>query len=119
MNGDMDTDSISQVCTSTSRIYVHEDIYDKFLEKFVAVTKENDKLGSPFEEATVQGPQVSKTQFDRVISYIEEGRKSGARLLYGGSKHGDKGYYLQPTVFADVSSRFNNSESILTRITDH
>ncbi|KAF4440188.1 aldehyde dehydrogenase [Fusarium acutatum] len=96
-------DNKGEVCTSTSRIYVHEDIYDKFLEKFVAVTKENDKLGSPFEEATVQGPQVSKTQFDRVISYIEEGRKSGARLLYGGSKHGDKGYYLQPTVFADTT----------------
>ncbi|RGP72609.1 aldehyde dehydrogenase nad+ [Fusarium longipes] len=96
-------DNKGEVCTSTSRIYVHEDIYDKFLEKFVQVTKENDKLGSPFDEATVQGPQVSKTQYDRVLSYIEEGRKSGARLLYGGSKYGDKGYFLQPTVFADTT----------------
>ncbi|EKJ79274.1 hypothetical protein FPSE_00585 [Fusarium pseudograminearum CS3096] len=96
-------DNKGEVCTSTSRIYVHEDIYDKFLEKFVEVTKENDKLGAPFDESTVQGPQVSKTQYDRVLSYIEEGRKSGAKLLYGGSKYGDKGYFLQPTVFADTT----------------
>jgi aldehyde dehydrogenase (NAD+) len=96
-------DNKGEVCTSTSRIYVHEDIYDKFLEKFVEVTKENDKLGSPFDESTVQGPQVSKTQYERVLSYIEEGRKSGAKLLYGGSKYGDKGYFLHPTVFADTT----------------
>jgi aldehyde dehydrogenase (NAD+) len=103
-----------QVCTSTSRIYVHEDIYEKFLEKFVEVTKENDKLGSPFEDATIQGPQVSKTQYERVVSYIEEGRKSGARLLYGGSKYGDKGYYLHPTVFADVSTHYPRWQSLCT-----
>ena len=77
------------------------------------MTKENDKLGSPFDESTVQGPQVSKTQYERVLSYIEEGRKSGAKLLYGGSKYGDKGYFLQPTVFADVSppSQLNSNRT--------
>ncbi|KAF4468767.1 aldehyde dehydrogenase [Fusarium albosuccineum] len=92
-----------QVCTSTSRIYVHESIYDKFLSKFVEVTKENEKIGSPFDEGIWQGPQVSKAQYDKVASYIEEGRKAGARLLYGGSKYGDKGYFLTPTVFADTT----------------
>ncbi|KAM5370866.1 hypothetical protein ACJZ2D_008299 [Fusarium nematophilum] len=96
-------DNKGEVCTSTSRIYVHESIYDQFLEKFVSVTKENDKIGAPFEEETWQGPQVSKAQYDKVSSYIEEGRKAGARLLYGGSKYGDKGYYLKPTVFADTT----------------
>ena len=64
---------------------------------------ENDKLGNPFDEETIQGPQVSKVQFERVVSYVEEGRKAGAKLLYGGTKYGDKGYFLKPTVFADVS----------------
>jgi aldehyde dehydrogenase (NAD+) len=96
-------DNKGEVCTSTSRIYVHESIYDSFLEKFVEVTKENAKLGSPFDESTVQGPQVTKAQFDRVVGYIEQGKAAGARLLYGGAKYGDKGYFMQPTIFADVS----------------
>lgn len=93
-----------QVCTSTSRIYVHESIYETFLEKFVDITKENELLGDPFAEETWQGPQVSKAQYKTVLSYIEEGRKGGARLLHGGSRFGEKGYFLKPTVFADVST---------------
>ncbi|KAM0322853.1 hypothetical protein ACHAQA_009194 [Verticillium albo-atrum] len=96
-------DNKGEVCTSTSRIYVHEAIYDTFLTKFIEVTKENAKLGDAFDDDVVQGPQVSKAQFDRVISYIEEGKKAGARLLYGGSKHANKGYFLQPTIFADTT----------------
>ncbi|KAM0279514.1 hypothetical protein ACHAQH_004575 [Verticillium albo-atrum] len=96
-------DNKGEVCTSTSRIYVHDAIYDTFLEKFVEVTKENSKLGDAFDEEVVQGPQVSRAQFDRVISYIEEGKKSGARLLYGGSRHANKGYFLEPTIFADTT----------------
>jgi aldehyde dehydrogenase (NAD(P)+) len=92
-----------QVCTSTSRIYAHEAIYDRFLERFVQVTKENDKLGNPFSAEALQGPQVSKPQFDKILSYIEQGKSSGARLLYGGTKQGAQGYFIQPTVFADVS----------------
>lgn len=91
------------MCTSTSRICVQDTIYDKFLEKFTERTKElASKIGDPFHEDTYQGPQVSKAQFDRVLGYIEEGKKSGARLLHGGAKHGDKGYFIQPTIFADV-----------------
>ncbi|EGY18468.1 hypothetical protein VD0002_g3940 [Verticillium dahliae] len=96
-------DNKGEVCTSTSRIYVHEAIYDAFLDKFIEVTKENAKLGDAFDEQVVQGPQVSKAQFDRVISYIEEGKKAGARLLYGGSRHAEKGYFLEPTIFADTT----------------
>ncbi|KAF3355544.1 hypothetical protein VdG1_06956 [Verticillium dahliae VDG1] len=96
-------DNKGEVCTSTSRIYVHEAIYDAFLDKFIEITKENAKLGDAFDEQVVQGPQVSKAQFDRVISYIEEGKKAGARLLYGGSRHAEKGYFLEPTIFADTT----------------
>ena len=50
----------------------------------------------------MQGPQVDKIQFDRVMGYIEKGKKEGARLTTGGERFGDKGYFIQPTVFADV-----------------
>lgn len=60
-------------------------------------------MGKPFDEETYQGPQVSKAQFDKVLSYIEQGKKEGARLLCGGTRHGDKGYFINATVFADVS----------------
>lgn len=96
-------DNQGQVCISTSRIYVQEGVYDEFVERFVQVTKEHDRLGCPFDDNTWQGPQVSEAQYDSVLSYIEEGKKGGARLVYGGAKHGDEGYFIKPTVFADVS----------------
>ncbi|VUC36379.1 unnamed protein product, partial [Clonostachys rosea] len=96
-------DNKGEVCTSTSRIYVHESIYEEFLKEFVRITKEYAKLGSPFEKATWQGPQVSKAQYERVLSYIEEGKKGGARVLHGGNAPGSKGYFIEPTVFADTT----------------
>ncbi|KAF7551819.1 hypothetical protein G7Z17_g4744 [Cylindrodendrum hubeiense] len=92
-----------QVCTSTSRIYVHEAVYDDFLKRFVEITKENARVGDPFSSETWQGPQVSQAQYDKILSYIEEGKSSGARLLHGGSKHGSKGLFIEPTVFADTT----------------
>ena len=91
-----------QVCSSTSRIYVQDSIYDEFLRRFVEITKGHDKLGNPFQQDVYQGPQISKQQYDKIASYIEEGKKAGARLLYGGTKRGEKGYFVDPTVFADV-----------------
>ncbi|KAK7413362.1 hypothetical protein QQX98_007739 [Neonectria punicea] len=92
-----------QVCISTSRIYVQDAIYDEFLRRFVEVTKEHHKLGDPFHDQTWQGPQISKPQYEKILSYIDEGKKSGAKLLHGGAKHGDKGYFIEPTVFADTT----------------
>ncbi|KAF7543011.1 hypothetical protein G7Z17_g11095 [Cylindrodendrum hubeiense] len=92
-----------QVCISTSRIYVHEAIYDKFLTRFVEVTKEHHKLGDPFHKDTWQGPQISKAQYQKILSYIDEGKRSGAKLLHGGASHGDQGYFVEPTVFADTT----------------
>ncbi|KAH6687424.1 aldehyde dehydrogenase domain-containing protein [Plectosphaerella plurivora] len=96
-------DNKGEVCTSTSRIYVHEKIYDAFLSRFVEVTREADSLGAPFDDTTTQGPQVSKAQLDKVTSYIDEGRRAGAKLLYGGRCFNDKGYFVRPTVFADTT----------------
>ncbi|KAK7429321.1 hypothetical protein QQZ08_004133 [Neonectria magnoliae] len=96
-------DNQGQVCTSTSRIYVHEAVYEDFLKRFVEITKENAKVGDPFHEDTWQGPQISQPQYDKILSYIDEGKSSGARLLHGGAKHGSKGLFIEPTVFADTT----------------
>ena len=55
------------------------------------------------ENGTAQGPQVDKIQFDRVMSYIEKGKAEGATCATGGARHGDKGYFIQPTVFTGVT----------------
>jgi aldehyde dehydrogenase (NAD+) len=60
------------------------------------------KLGSPFETGTTQGPQVSQEQLDRVLGYIDAGKREGAKCLTGGKRHGDKGYFVEPTIFTDV-----------------
>jgi aldehyde dehydrogenase (NAD(P)+) len=96
-------DNSGQVCTSTSRIYVHERIYDDFLNAFVQFNEQNSKVGAPFDEGTTHGPQVSKAQYDKVISYMEKGQSEGAKVVTGGAKVERNGYFIQPTVFVDVS----------------
>lgn len=93
-----------QCCCAGSRILVHESIYDKFLETFKARTEKN-KVGDPFHGETFQGPQVSQLQFDRIMGYIDEGKKAGAKVVTGGGRHGNEGYYIQPTIFADVDDK--------------
>jgi aldehyde dehydrogenase (NAD+) len=90
-----------QCCTAGSRIYVQDSIYDEFLEKFKSQA-ESMKLGDPFDQGTNQGPQISQIQFDRIMNYIESGKKEGATLLIGGERHGKEGYFVQPTIFTDV-----------------
>lgn len=90
-----------QICCAGSRIYVQEGIYDKFLEAFKKRAEEN-KVGDPFQEETFQGPQVSQLQYDRVMAYIDAGRTEGAKVVTGGTRLGDKGYFIQPTIFSDV-----------------
>ncbi|KAG8417578.1 hypothetical protein J3458_005072 [Metarhizium acridum] len=96
-------DNSGQVCTSTSRIYVHEKVYDDFVKAFTEFTKKSTVMGNPFKEDVNHGPQVSKNQFDRVLSYIEAGRKEGARILSGGLKVEGEGYYIEPTIFSEAS----------------
>ncbi|KAI9278813.1 aldehyde dehydrogenase domain-containing protein [Phascolomyces articulosus] len=91
-----------QVCFAGSRIYVQEGIYDKFLEKFKAMTL-SGKVGDPFAADTFQGPQISETQLNRVMKYIDIGKKEGATCYLGGNKVGNAGYFIEPTVFTDVT----------------
>ncbi|GAA5874298.1 hypothetical protein JCM8547_007556 [Rhodosporidiobolus lusitaniae] len=94
-------ENMGQSCSAGSRILVHEDIYDEFCKLFVKAAQAI-KVGDPLDKDTFQGAQVSKVQFDKILEYIESGKREGARLLTGGSRHGSKGYFIQPTVFADV-----------------
>ncbi|CAK7271935.1 mitochondrial aldehyde dehydrogenase [Sporothrix epigloea] len=96
-----------QICTATSRILVHESVYDKFLDAFKEQIKTISKVGDPFAEETFQGPQVTKAQYDRVLSYVDVGKKEGATLVAGGlpaaqPASSGKGYFVEPTVFTDV-----------------
>jgi len=91
-----------QCCCAGSRIYVQSGIYDKFVARFKERTLAN-KVGDPFAADTFQGPQVSQVQYDRIMSYIDEGKKEGAKVETGGGRHGDKGYFIQPTIFSNVT----------------
>jgi aldehyde dehydrogenase (NAD+) len=90
-----------QCCCAGSRVFVEEKIYDEFVEKSGARARKRT-VGDPFDAKTEQGPQVDQTQFDKVMGYINSGRDEGAKLVCGGERVGNRGYFIQPTVFADV-----------------
>ena len=91
-----------QCCCAGSRVFVEEKIYDEFVEKSGARANKRT-VGDPFAESTDQGPQVDQAQFDKVMSYIDSGKRDGAKLVCGGDRVGDRGYFIKPTVFADVN----------------
>lgn len=87
-----------QACCAGSRIFVQAGIYDEFLKRFTAKAK-SIKLGDPFAEGTEQGPQVSQIQYDRIMGYIDTGKKEGATVHYGGDRFGNEGFFINPTIF--------------------
>jgi aldehyde dehydrogenase (NAD+) len=91
-----------QCCCAGSRLFVEEKVHDKLVEKIVALNKKR-KLGPPEDPETEQGPQVDKAQFDKIMHYIELGKKEGAKCLSGGQRFGDRGFYVEPTLFDDVN----------------
>ncbi|KZP26108.1 aldehyde dehydrogenase [Athelia psychrophila] len=92
-----------QVCCAGSRIFVHANIYDEFLKRFSKKAAEL-KVGDPFAKSSFQGAQVSELQYDRIMSYIDIGKKEGATCHTGGARHGKEGYFIQPTIFTDVTT---------------
>ncbi|KAF7798220.1 hypothetical protein EIP86_009437 [Pleurotus ostreatoroseus] len=89
-----------QACSASSRIFVHEKIYDEFLRRFTERAK-SIKLGDPFGADTFQGPQVSQQQYDRIMGYIDAGKQAGATVHLGGERWGNEGYFIQPTIFTN------------------
>ncbi|KAK6205077.1 mitochondrial aldehyde dehydrogenase [Scheffersomyces amazonensis] len=95
-----------QICTSTSRIYVHEDVHDEFVEAYRSHVISDYPQGDMFNSKAVVGPQVSKIQHDKILSYIEIGKQEGAKVVLGGEKNTEgalaKGYFIKPTIFTEV-----------------
>jgi aldehyde dehydrogenase len=85
-----------EVCTCPSRALVQRSIYDKFMEKAVARVNKI-KQGNPLELSTMIGAQASNDQLEKILSYVDIGKKEGAKLLTGGEL--SEGYYMKPTVF--------------------
>ncbi len=90
-----------QCCCAGSRLMVEQSIHGEFVDRLVK--KAEDRIvGDPFSDKTEQGPQVSEEQFNRVMGYIESGKKEGADMRCGGTRVGDRGYFISPTVFDNV-----------------
>jgi acyl-CoA reductase-like NAD-dependent aldehyde dehydrogenase len=94
--------NMGQCCTAASRLFVQEEIYDKFVEKAVERAKKRT-VGDPFDSKNESGPQIDQDQFDKILELIEAGKKEAAKLMCGGARLGDKGYFIQPTVFSHVT----------------
>ncbi|XP_059155330.1 aldehyde dehydrogenase, mitochondrial-like [Physella acuta] len=95
-----------QNCVAGSRTFVQDTIYDEFVKR----TKElaNSRIvGDPFDSATQNGPLISKGQFEKVLNFMKKGQEEGAKLIAGGDRIGTKGFYVQPTVFADVTDNMS------------
>jgi betaine-aldehyde dehydrogenase len=96
-----------QSCGSTSRAFVHDQIYDRVIEQVVQEAA-TFRPGTPTEPSTTMGAIVSQAQFERVLSYIEAGKREGARLVHGGGRPSapelSRGWFIEPTIFADVTA---------------
>ena len=94
-----------EICSAGSRLLVHADIHDKFLDTLVSRAKRL-KVGDPLDKGTGMGSQISQVQMDRILSYIRSGVEQGARLMCGGERDtagsNANGFFVKPTVFADV-----------------
>lgn len=90
-----------QCCCAGSRLFVEDKVHSQLVDKLAAKAK-SAKLGDPFDPATTQGPQVSDEQMNRILGYIDAGKTEGATCVTGGKRFGDRGYFVEPTVFTDV-----------------
>lgn len=123
-----------QCCCAGSRVFVHADIYDEFVARLSKLAKAR-RVGDPFDLGTEQGPQVDQAQFDKIMTYIDKGRSEGAECVAGGNRFGDRGYFVEPTVFAGVEDnmaiardeifgpvlsvlKFNDMEEMIRRAND-
>lgn len=94
--------NMGECCTAGSRCFVQEEVYDAFVAKAVARAAKKT-VGDPFDPANEMGPLVDEEQFKKVLELMDSGKKEGAKLQCGGDRAGDKGYFIQPTVFSEAS----------------
>jgi acyl-CoA reductase-like NAD-dependent aldehyde dehydrogenase len=92
-----------QICVASSRVFVQASIYDAFIEKLTAAAAAFAH-GDPMDARTMMGPLVSREQYDRVTNYFAVGKQDGAKVALGADVRPGKGYFVQPTVFSDVSN---------------
>lgn len=91
-----------QNCCAGSRTFVHSKIYNEFV-KHAKQLALNRKVGDPFDSKTDQGPQIDQDMLDKIMDLINSGKQQGAVVEAGGSRKGDIGYFVQPTVFSNVT----------------
>jgi aldehyde dehydrogenase (NAD+) len=98
-----------QTCCAGTRLLVQDTIYDKMVNRLGQLAKERT-IGNPFDPQTDQGPVIDEEQFNRIMDYIKVGKQEGARLITGGHRVGDRGYFIAPTIFADVNENMRISK---------
>ncbi|RLM80543.1 aldehyde dehydrogenase family 2 member B7, mitochondrial-like [Panicum miliaceum] len=114
-----------QCCCAGSRTFVHERVYDEFVEKSKARAMKR-VVGDPFRNGVEQGPQIDEEQFKKILRYVQSGVDSGATLLAGGDRAGNRGFYIQPTddmkiareeIFGPVQTilKFSGVEEVIRR----
>jgi len=90
-----------QCCTAGSRLFVERKVHKEFVQRLAAEAKKR-RIGDPMDEDTEQGPQVSQEQLDKILGYVASGQKQGAKLIVGGQRVGERGFFVSPTIFDDV-----------------
>lgn len=98
-----------QCCEGGTRLLVHEKIYDSFV-KMLKEKIERMKIGDPMDKTTNVGPVVNESQFNSVMDYVRIGIEEGAEVLTGGKRYGDKGFYIEPTVFINATNDMRISQ---------
>ncbi|HEV2157617.1 aldehyde dehydrogenase family protein [Bradyrhizobium sp.] len=98
-----------QVCSAGSRVLVQEKAYDEVVERLAARAK-SIRIGDPLDRKTALGPVISEKQMKSILDYVDIGQKEGARLVTGGERIGERGYFISPTVFADVAHEMRISQ---------
>lgn len=91
-----------QNCVAGSRTFVHEDIYDRFVKRATELAKKRT-VGDPFADGVQQGPQIDERSLTKILGYIAAGQREGAKLETGGKRIGTSGFFVEPTVFSNVT----------------
>ncbi|WP_425398881.1 aldehyde dehydrogenase family protein [Aeoliella sp.] len=91
-----------QCCCAGSRLFVEDGVHSEVVDR-IAEYNRSHPVGDPFDPDTKQGPQVDQAQFDKIMQYVEYGKQDGAQCVTGGTRVGDRGYYVEPTLFTNVT----------------